>query len=65
MTIYQLKRFIEKQREELLEYLKPVNLGLSQASFTPTWQEKMSIPNYYDVSEMTSLEITIKLYRNT
>ena len=61
MTIYQLKRFIEKQNEELVEYLKPVGLGLSITRFTPKWQEKRSVPEYYDVKEMVSLELVVNL----
>lgn len=66
MTIYQLKRFIEKQREELLDYLKPVRLSLSQASFTQKWREEekdKKVLAYYDVKDMISLEINVQLYK--
>ena len=63
INIYELQRFLDKQRDDLLDFLKPVGLAVDSASFCPKWQTKHSQPEHYNISEMTSLELKLKLYK--
>lgn len=64
MNRYQLETFIEKQNQELSDLLKTVGLTMSVSSFTPTWKNKMSKPEYYDCKDLTSLRLTIEFVKD-